>query len=312
MTGKVVPIGRTDCPAPPVLATLDARSIPTIPFDVDQLRRSGMGPLADGDAFRAYLMLLLAAFHEVPAGSLPNDDAALVGLVGLGRDLKTWARVREVALRGFLLCSDGRLYHRGVCRRAQESLKSSPESSTLGVSGKSGTIEPQGLDSPGQQFSFARPSPRRSPDAEHDPSPNAIRTVEPEPIDSPDTEQADTPETTDRSRGKRKKRKNPKNSVTTLREDWTLTDDEIRYGIAHGLTESEVHHEAEAMRIWAGSNSHRKETHKAGDKGWHLAFLGFLLRATKRKKERAAQAKTGRGFFPRASAAAKRMDGDGE
>jgi hypothetical protein len=38
----------------------------------------------------------------------------------LGRDLKAWRRVKAVAMRGFVLCSDGRYYHRTVSARALE------------------------------------------------------------------------------------------------------------------------------------------------------------------------------------------------
>jgi hypothetical protein len=51
------------------------------------------------------------AWHQVPAGSLPTADADLCRLVGLGRDLKTWKKIKSGAMRGWRLFADGRLYH---------------------------------------------------------------------------------------------------------------------------------------------------------------------------------------------------------
>ena len=39
-------------------------------------------------------------------------------LADYGRDLKGWSKVRDRALHGFVLCSDGRLYHPMLCREA--------------------------------------------------------------------------------------------------------------------------------------------------------------------------------------------------
>ena len=49
--------------------------------------------------------------HQVPAGSLPDDDEVLARLAHFGTDLRAWRKAKDVALHGFVLCSDGRLYH---------------------------------------------------------------------------------------------------------------------------------------------------------------------------------------------------------
>jgi hypothetical protein len=57
----------------------------------------------------------------VPAASLPDDDLILARLLGYGRDLKGWKKVRAAGgLRGWVKCSDGRLYHPVVAAKAQE------------------------------------------------------------------------------------------------------------------------------------------------------------------------------------------------
>ena len=74
-------------------------------------------------AWRAAITLWLKAWHQVPAGSLPDSDVKLCHLAGLGRDLKTWRKIRAEALFGFTLCSDGRLYHATLCEMAQRAFR---------------------------------------------------------------------------------------------------------------------------------------------------------------------------------------------
>lgn len=98
----------------------DLRDFPRMMIDVSRLRQSEFDATPDDCAWRAGLNLWFSAWHSVPAGSLANDDAALAKAAGLGRDLKTWRDVKEIALRGFVLCDDGRLYHETVCEFALE------------------------------------------------------------------------------------------------------------------------------------------------------------------------------------------------
>lgn len=108
---------------PPVPTGADLRHYPEMPLEVARLRDSGIA-MADGEAFRCAVLLWCAAWHQVPAGSLPDDDAELCRLVGLGRDLKTWRKVRNATLRGWELFADGRLYHRVVCEKVIAGLNS--------------------------------------------------------------------------------------------------------------------------------------------------------------------------------------------
>lgn len=98
-------------PEPLVSPETDLQSFDYMPLKVAQLRDSDLAAIATDGEFRAAVILWCAAWHQVPASSLPNDDRMLCRLAGLGRDLKTWGKVRSVALRGFVMCSDGRLYH---------------------------------------------------------------------------------------------------------------------------------------------------------------------------------------------------------
>lgn len=105
-------------PAPLVPAEVDLRDFEYMPLDVRTLRDSKFASNVEPEAFRAGVLLWCAAWHQVPAGSLPNDDRELSTLAGFGRVVKEWKRYREEALSKFVLCSDGRLYHAEVAARA--------------------------------------------------------------------------------------------------------------------------------------------------------------------------------------------------
>lgn len=106
---------------PLVPPEVDLRNFHYMPLDVVRLRDSDIAGVEDGEVFRAAVLAWCAAWHQVPAASLPDDDAVLARLTGYGRDLATWRRVREAgALRGFVRCSDGRLYHPVVAEKALE------------------------------------------------------------------------------------------------------------------------------------------------------------------------------------------------
>lgn len=109
-----------DVPAPLTPLDCDLRDFPRMMIDVTRLRQSDFDAIIDDTAWRAGMNLWFSAWHGDPAGSLSNDDSALAKAAGLGRDLRTWNKVRADALRGFTPCSDGRLYHATVCEFALE------------------------------------------------------------------------------------------------------------------------------------------------------------------------------------------------
>ena len=110
----------SELPDPFVPATLDLRDFRWMKLDLIALFNSDFNATIDDTAWRAGVTLWGKAWHQVPAGSLPNDDAMLCNLAGLGRDVKTWKKIRATALHGFKECSDGRLYHRHLCETALE------------------------------------------------------------------------------------------------------------------------------------------------------------------------------------------------
>lgn len=107
-----------ELPTPLVPPDVDLRGLEWMPLFGNHLLGSEFHAMCDDAAWRAGVTLWWRAWNQVPAASLPNDDAALARLADLGRDVKAWRRMRERALHGFELCSDGRLYHRFLAKQA--------------------------------------------------------------------------------------------------------------------------------------------------------------------------------------------------
>ena len=110
----------SDLPAPLVPMDVDLRDFAFMPVDIVRLFNSEFHALSDDAAWRAGVTLWLKSYHQVPAASIPDDDIALARLAELGRDVKAWKKIRDVALRGWIKCTDGRLYHPVVAEKAME------------------------------------------------------------------------------------------------------------------------------------------------------------------------------------------------
>jgi hypothetical protein len=102
-------------PAPLSPPECNLGGYPSILIDIPRLRQSDFDASTDDTAWRAGFNLWFSAWESTPAGSLRADDPSLAKAAGLGRDQKTWGRVKKAAMQGFVLCSDGRVYHRTVC-----------------------------------------------------------------------------------------------------------------------------------------------------------------------------------------------------
>lgn len=108
----IAPLTPPDC---------DLSDFPRMMIDIVRLRGSSFDAVLDDGAWRAGFNLWFSSWHQVPAASLPNDEGTLCKFAGLGRDLKSWKKVRGEALRGWTLCDDGLLYHETVAEIALES-----------------------------------------------------------------------------------------------------------------------------------------------------------------------------------------------
>lgn len=103
-----------DLPEPFTPADCDLNGLKFMPLEVARVMQSTLFGTSTGDEFKAAFALWCASWYERPAASLPNDEEMLEFL----SKAKTWKKVRNKALRGWVLCSDGRLYHETVARAA--------------------------------------------------------------------------------------------------------------------------------------------------------------------------------------------------
>lgn len=112
----------SDLPNPLVPNEIDLRDFQFMPLDVRRLLTSEtwINAVDDPRIGHAAMSLWCESWHQTPAGSLPDNDKVLYRL-SMCPSIKEWQRVRESVRRGWVKCSDGRLYHRTVTEKARES-----------------------------------------------------------------------------------------------------------------------------------------------------------------------------------------------
>jgi hypothetical protein len=107
---------RENLPAPLTPPECDLQDFEFMPVMVRRLLKSDTWSLGTGDERAAAVALWFESWHQVPAASLPDNDRLLARLA----DTSKWNKVKEQALRGWVRCNDGRLYHPVVAEKALE------------------------------------------------------------------------------------------------------------------------------------------------------------------------------------------------
>lgn len=107
------------CIKPLVSTTLDLSDFESMPFSIQMLTASTLALMETPEVFKATIMLIAKSWHQVPPGSLPNDELALGQLSGLGADFPKYKRK---ILKEWILCSDNRLYNYSVNKRVETAL----------------------------------------------------------------------------------------------------------------------------------------------------------------------------------------------
>lgn len=120
---------------PPVSADTDLRHFPKMPIFVQRLLDSKFNSISNDAEWRAGVTLWMKSWFQLPAGSLPNDDAELVKLSGYGENIEGWIRVKAQALHGWFICTDGRLYHKVVAEVVNDAIKFSKKQSDTALKG---------------------------------------------------------------------------------------------------------------------------------------------------------------------------------
>lgn len=111
-----------DFPDPLTPADCNLRGYRWMPLDVERVIDSDLFGISTGDEFKVAFRLWAKSWTQVPAASLPDDDRLLAHLAGLSENMAKWKRVRAVALRGWIKCSDERLYHPVIAEKALEAM----------------------------------------------------------------------------------------------------------------------------------------------------------------------------------------------
>lgn len=104
---------------PPLPADTNLRDFDWMPLEVRRLLKSDWWILAcleEPQAALAAVHLWAEAWHQVPAASLPQNDAILMCLARV--DAATWSRIKERVMQPWRLASDGRLYHLVLVEKA--------------------------------------------------------------------------------------------------------------------------------------------------------------------------------------------------
>lgn len=105
-------------PEPLVGSHIDVRDLDGFMFNVERLLASELWALTKNcpEAFRGAVGLWARAWKQFPAASLPNDDNINAAFADL--PLAKFKRHRALIMRGFVLCSDNRFYHRTLAEEA--------------------------------------------------------------------------------------------------------------------------------------------------------------------------------------------------
>jgi hypothetical protein len=98
-------------PPPLIPADTTIPRLPWVPIYADRLWESDFFAVATDAEFKAAFCLWLKSWNQTPPGSLPTDDRLLCRLAELGGSLAKWQKVKRIALRHWIECDDGRLYH---------------------------------------------------------------------------------------------------------------------------------------------------------------------------------------------------------
>lgn len=131
----------SECPAPLVPADVDLRNFGYMPLELQRLRRSRTWLRCRRQPEIGFYTLNLwaSSWHEIPAGSLEDDDDVLADAAMCSPE--KWAAVRGDVLTGWTKCSDGRWYHRTVAEKAAEAWAAKCEQRLRTLKGRIASME---------------------------------------------------------------------------------------------------------------------------------------------------------------------------
>lgn len=99
-----------ELPQPLVAGDVDCTEIDSFLLNAERLMASELVALSSHEIIGAALLLWCRAWKQRPAASLPSDDKVIAAFARL--PLARFRKLRGEVMRGFVLCADGRFYHR--------------------------------------------------------------------------------------------------------------------------------------------------------------------------------------------------------
>lgn len=159
----------SDLPAPLSSPECDVRGMPYMALHVVRMFDSEFYALSTGDEFKAGVSLWAKAFLQVPAGSLPNNERLLAHYSGAGKD---WSKVRDMAMHGWVLCSDDRYYHPTVVEVAQDAWQARTDNRARTEAARQARINKRNTGPTGNAAPPVTPN-----DADHDTEPVTRRVA---------------------------------------------------------------------------------------------------------------------------------------
>jgi hypothetical protein len=128
-------------PAPMLPPDIDLRKYDNFPLEFRRLFASDTWVLGTPEQRVACLYLWTESWHQVPAGSLPNNARMLSELSRTGQ---RWKRLAPHCMRGWTLCTDDRWYHPVVVQKAMEAWDKLVVSRAKGLAGAAKRYGPGG------------------------------------------------------------------------------------------------------------------------------------------------------------------------
>lgn len=106
----------SNLPEPLVPVNCDCTDLDGFMLNVERLMASELVALSSHEVVAACLFVWCRAWKQKPAASLPDDDRVIAAFARL--PLARFRKLKSEVLRGFVKCSDGRLYHRFLATEA--------------------------------------------------------------------------------------------------------------------------------------------------------------------------------------------------
>ena len=126
---QLIAIGKEDLPEPLVKPEVDLSGFPWFKTSPATEISSEFIVTSSNEAIGANYRLRLYCWLQPPVASLPDNPRMLAYYAGYAGRLDDWDRVKDEALHGFVLCSDGRWYHEELAAKANAAWKTSRQKS---------------------------------------------------------------------------------------------------------------------------------------------------------------------------------------